>query len=172
MTIVINTVGEVGERRWARFEKFIQEGLVGGSMEAVDACMTLTPSDHQDYGPGFPPGRDGVKALTAALLQAIPDMQSDIEEIVLVEHESWARIRSWGTFSGPYLGIPATNRPISIYVVESVRWTDDDLIDEHWGVADRFGLMIQMGLIAPEYVPVWRIEVAGPTYVPPTPGSA
>ena len=91
-------------------------------------------------------------------------MQSDIEEIVFAKDESWARIRSYGTFNGPYLGIPPNGSPISIYVVESVRWTDDDRITEHWGVADRFNLLVQMGMIAPQYVPVWSPQVAGPLW--------
>lgn len=164
MTKIINAADEAGERRFEKFTRFIAQGLVEGHAAVMNETLRADIVDHQDYGPGFPPGRHGLKALTGALLQAIPDLQSEIEEIVFAGDESWSRIRSWGTFSGPYLGIPPTGKPISIYVCESVRWTDDDMIAEHWGVADRFGLLIEMGLIAPQYVPTWSPEVAGPRY--------
>jgi predicted ester cyclase len=164
MTKVLNMAGEAGDRRWAIFERFIAQGLVKGQFPILDEVEMEQLTDHQDYGPGYPPGRNGVRALTSALLQAFPDMQSDIEEIVFAADESWARIRSYGTFNGPYLGIPPNGSPISIYVVESVRWTDDDRITEHWGVADRFNLLVQMGMIAPQYVPVWSPQVAGPLW--------
>ena len=118
MTKVLNMAGEAGDRRWAIFERFIAQGLVKGQFPILDEVEMEELTDHQDYGPGYPPGRNGVRALTSALLQAFPDMQSDIEEIVFAKDESWARIRSYGTFNGPYLGIPPNGSPISIYVVE------------------------------------------------------
>jgi predicted ester cyclase len=164
MTKEVNMAGEAGARRIARFHYLIGKGLAGGTLDVIDECLLPDSIDHQEYGPGFPPGREGVKALTAALKQAIPDMQSDIEEIVAIGDETWARVRSYGTFSGPYLGIPPTGNPINVYVCESIRWTAEDMVAEHWGVADRFGLVVQMGLLAPEYVPAWSPEVAGPYY--------
>ena len=151
-----NGAGEAGARHIAVFRRFIALGLVKGDMGVIDEVTMPDLVDHQDYGPGFPPGQAGVKALTLALKTALPDMQSEIEEIVAVGSETWARVRSTGTFTGPYLGIPPTGRPIDIYVVESVRWTDDDRIAEHWGVADRLGLLDDMGLIPPGSMPVYR----------------
>jgi len=162
----INAAGEAGARHIAVFRRLIALGLVGGRMDVIDEVVLPDLIDHQDYGPGFPPGREGVKALTAALLTALPDMQSEIQEIIAAGNETWARVRSTGTFKGPYLGIPPTGKPIDIILVESIRWSEDDRIAEHWGVADRFGLLIEMGLIAPQYVPTWSPAVAGPMYMP------
>jgi predicted ester cyclase len=171
MTTEHNFAGEAGARRIAKFYELVAKGLAGGDLSIIDRYLRPTSIDHQEYGPGFPPGREGVKALTAALMESIPDMQSDIEEVLAVDDQTWARVRSYGTFTGPYLGIPPTGKPISIYVVESIRWDADDMVVEHWGVADRFGLMVQMGLIAPEYIPVWSPAVAGPFW-PSTQGKA
>ena len=172
MTIEHNYAGEAGARRIKRFYRLMLKGLADGEVDIIDEMLLPESVDHQDYGPGFPPGRQGVKALTATLKQAIPDMQTDVEEIVAVDDQTWARVRSWGTFTGPYLGIPPTGRPISVRVCESIRWTDDDRVAEHWGVADRFGLVVQMGLLPEAYVPVWTPEVAGPLYHPAVPAGA
>lgn len=155
-----NAAGEKGARNIRTFHRLIHEGLAGGNIAVLEEILLPELIDHQDYGPGFPPGRPGVIALEYALLQALPDMASEIEEIVAVGNETWARIRTTGTFTGNYLGIPGTGKPIDIYVVESVRWTEDGHIAEHWGVADRLGLMDDMGLIPPGSMPTWRPEMA------------
>ena len=107
MTKVLNMAGEAGDRRWAIFERFIAQGLVKGQFPILDEVEMEELTDHQDYGPGYPPGRNGVRALTSALLQAFPDMQSDIEEIIAAGSETWARVRSTGTFLGALPGHPA-----------------------------------------------------------------
>lgn len=153
-----NGAGEAGARNIATFRRFIAEGLVKGNIDVINEVLVPDLIDHQDYGPGFPPGRDGVVALEYALLDALPDMASEIQNIVAVGNQTWARIRTTGTFTGSYLGIPGTHKPIDIIVVESVRWTDDGRISEHWGVADRLGLLDDMGLIPPGSMPTWRPE--------------
>ncbi|MFN8621792.1 MAG: ester cyclase [Chloroflexota bacterium] len=164
-----NAAGAAGARRIERFKRLMLKGLDGGDLSIIDEMLVPESIDHQDYGPGFPPGREGVKALTAALIQAIPDMQSEIEEIVAIDDQTWARVRTWGTFTGPYLGIPPTGAKIDVYVVESIRWNEEDRVVEHWGVADRFGLVAQMKLLAPQYIPTWSPEVSGPLYQPAKP---
>lgn len=150
-----NGAGEVGARNIVGYRRLVAEGLSKGSMKAIEELISPDLVDHQDYGPGFPPGRPGVKALESTLKTAIPDMSSVIQEIVAVDDQTWARVRSTGKFTGPYLGVPPSGRPIDIVVVESVRWKDG-VITEHWGVADRLTLLYQMGLIPEGSFPVYR----------------
>lgn len=152
-----NGAGEVGARNIRNYKRLVAYGLNTGNMALLEELAWPELIEHQDYGPGFPPGRDGVQALEMALRTALPDMFSVIEEIIAVDDQTWCRIRSTGTFTGPYLGIPPTGKPIDIYILESVRWVDGK-VAEHWGVADRFGLMQDMSLIPPEAVPSWRPE--------------
>jgi predicted ester cyclase len=154
-----NGAGEVGARNIKTFRRLIAQGLAGGDLAVTREILNPEIVDHQDYGPGFPAGLAGVLALEATLKIAIPDMNAEIEEIVAVGNETWARVRAWGTFTGPYLGIPPTGKKIDIIVVESIRWGDDGRVEEHWGVADRFGLMVDMGLIPEQAIPVFRPEL-------------
>ena len=44
------------------------------------------------------------------------------------------------------MGIPATGRPVSIRVIDIVRF-DDGRIAEHWNVGDVAGLLHQLGAL-------------------------
>ena len=53
-----------------------------------------------------------------------------------------------GTHKGPFLGIPATNRTIQFETVDAMR-VQNGKITEHWGVANLFSLMQQLGAWSP-----------------------
>jgi len=50
------------------------------------------------------------------------------------------------------MGIPATGRRIDIQLIDIIRFGEDGLAHEHWGVSDSLALMQQLGAI-PEGVP-------------------
>ena len=47
---------------------------------------------------------------------------------------------------GPFMGHAPTGRPMEIDVFDLLR-VEDGRIVEHWGVPDRFHLMVQLGMI-------------------------
>jgi steroid delta-isomerase-like uncharacterized protein len=49
-----------------------------------------------------------------------------------------------GTHQGEFMGVPATGRPVSIRVIDIVRFADGK-ITEHWNVVDVAGLLQQLG---------------------------
>jgi predicted ester cyclase len=51
-----------------------------------------------------------------------------------------------GTHGGDFLGIPATGKPVSVGVIDVVRYENGQIV-EHWNQVDMFGLMQQMGVI-------------------------
>jgi predicted ester cyclase len=59
---------------------------------------------------------------------------------------TWARIKAHGTHQGSMMGLPPTGTAISIDVIDVCRFADGK-IAEHWGVADRLGMMQQIGAI-------------------------
>jgi len=50
------------------------------------------------------------------------------------------------------MGIPATGRRIDSQLIDIIRFGEDGLAHEHWGVSDSLALMQQLGAI-PEGVP-------------------
>jgi hypothetical protein len=57
----------------------------------------------------------------------------------------WARLTCRGTNSSAF-GQPPTGRSIEITVMEVVRVKHGQVV-EHWGVPDRFALLVQRGLL-------------------------
>jgi predicted ester cyclase len=51
-----------------------------------------------------------------------------------------------GTNTGPMMGMPATNKPVSVDGVDIVVFKDGKAV-EHWGVEDRLGMMQQLGMM-------------------------
>jgi predicted ester cyclase len=45
------------------------------------------------------------------------------------------------------MGIPATGRSIDVSLIDIIRFGDDGLAQEHWGVIDSMTMMQQLGVI-------------------------
>ena len=45
------------------------------------------------------------------------------------------------------MGMPATGRRVDVQLVDIMRFGDDGLVREHWGVFDQMTMMQQLGVI-------------------------
>jgi predicted ester cyclase len=126
------------------FRRLIEEGFSGGDLSVVDEVMA---ADHLEHQHGLdPPDRQGVKQAIAFLHLPSPDICMSIEDVAVSGDKVWPRLRAWGTHGGEILGGP-TGRAFDVTVMDLSRF-DNGRIVEHWGVADRFAQMEQLGLIA------------------------
>ncbi len=91
------------------------------------------------HGPAAP------KAVAESLRRAFPDLTLTIEDVTAADDKVWARIRSTGTHRGPFLGNAGTGQSIAIDVIDIARFENGKMVD-HWGVADRLGVLFQLGL--------------------------
>jgi predicted ester cyclase len=53
-----------------------------------------------------------------------------------------------GTHLGNFLSVPGTGRKVSFETVDAMRVVDGR-ITEHWGVANLYSVMQQLGMLAP-----------------------
>ena len=100
-----------------------------------------------DEIPGLPPTKEGVVQYFRLLLAAFPDMRMDVQDSFASGDKAVARLRVSGTHQGEFMGIPATGNPVSVNLIDITRFGDDGLAREHWGVADIFAMMQQLGVI-------------------------
>jgi predicted ester cyclase len=156
---------KVGETNMAHFEEIVHKGLNGGDLSVIDKYVSPTVIDHQFYGPGYPRGRLGIKSLTAALRTAFPDLHAVATTLVASNdgNQTFAIIKTTGTNTGPYLGIPATHRHITLNIQESALWKDGVMV-EHWGVADNIGLLAQLGFFPLSQFPTFSVSKLGKQY--------
>lgn len=111
------------------------EGLAGDFVE------------HEELPGGGPPNRDGVKAFFTMLTGAFPDLAMTVQDVVASGDKAVARVRFTGTHGGDFAGMPATGRSVDVQLIDIMRFGDDGLVREHWGVFDALALMQQLGAI-------------------------
>jgi predicted ester cyclase len=120
-------------------------------MEVVDEVLAADVTDHGMLPPGFPPGREGLKAFITALKVAFPEMRYTVihevaEGDMVVQHMSAS-----GTMKGEFAGMSPTGKSATWDEVHIVRMKDGKAV-EHWAVVDQLGMLQQLGLApaAPE----------------------
>jgi predicted ester cyclase len=57
-----------------------------------------------------------------------------------------ARARVTGTNEGEFMGMPATGKSVSVQVIDIIRFGEDGLAHEHWGVFDMMAIMQQLAV--------------------------
>jgi predicted ester cyclase len=80
-------------------------------------------------------------------IAAFPDLRFDPEDVLASGDKVVARVRVTGTHTGEFMGMPATGRSVDVQAVDIVRFGDDGLGHEHWGVFDAMSMMQQLGLV-------------------------
>jgi predicted ester cyclase len=133
----------VTEANIATFRRAIDEGWNNGNLAAIDELFAPDFVEHQA---GIAPGREGVKGSIRALRTAFSDLRLEVEDAVADGDTVWFRLHGTGTHDGPFMGMPGTGRRIDVTVIDIARVVDGRLV-EHWGVADRFTVAQQIGLV-------------------------
>jgi steroid delta-isomerase-like uncharacterized protein len=113
-----------------------------------DLFEELFADDFVDHTPqpNTTPDKDGVRNLYHALRGAFPDFHADIhwqaaDGDLVTTYKTYH-----GTHEGMFLGVPPTGRSVHFDTVDVMR-VHEGKITEHWGVADLFSLMQQLGAL-------------------------
>ena len=115
----------------------------------IDAFSDLLSDDFVEHEvtPGLAPTKDGVRAFFQMQHAAFPDMRMDAQDVLASGDKVVARVRYTGTHKGDFMGMPATGKSVDVQLIDILRFGDDGLAHEHWGVMDALGLMEQLGLV-------------------------
>jgi steroid delta-isomerase-like uncharacterized protein len=125
-----------------RAYELINAGDVAGFGELLADDLV----EHEET-PGLAPTKDGVLEFFRMYTAAFPDLRMDPEDVLQSGDKVVARLRVTGTHRDEFLGIPATGRRIDVQVIDIVRFGDDGLAHEHWGVFDVMTMMQQLGVV-------------------------
>ena len=115
----------------------------------VDAFGHLLVDDfiEREELPGLPPTKAGTLEYFRMLLAAFPDMRMVPDDVIASGDKAVARVTVTGTHKGSFMGMSATGKRIEMKVIDIIRFGDDGRAREHWGVADLFGMLQQLGAI-------------------------
>jgi steroid delta-isomerase-like uncharacterized protein len=122
------------------------ERINAGDVEGFGAVLADDFVDHEEL-PGLAPTKDGVMAFFRMYLGAFPDLRMNAEDVIASGDKVVARVRATGKHEGDLLGMPATGRQVDVQLIDIIRFGDDGLAREHWGVFDQMGMMQQLGAI-------------------------
>jgi steroid delta-isomerase-like uncharacterized protein len=122
------------------------ELISAGKIDAFGDLMSEDFVEHETT-PGFEPTKEGVKQLFHMYKAAFPDLRMEPQEILVSGDKTVARALATGTQQGEFMGMPASNKHIEVELIDIMRFGDDGLIHEHWGLFDGLGMMQQLGAI-------------------------
>lgn len=120
--------------------------LSAGDIEGFGALLADDLVEHEET-PGLAPTKDGVLEFFRMYRAAFPDLRLDLEDVLASGDKAVARVRATGTHQGEFMGMPATGRSIDVQLIDILRFDDDGLAREHWGVVDTMTMMQQLGAV-------------------------
>jgi len=127
--------------------RFVDEVITQGQIERA-AEFAWDDVVEQVPFPGQGPGLEGLKDVLRGMRAAFPDLVFSIVEQVAEGEKVVSRFEWTGTHKGPFLGVAATGRPVRVWGIVIDRLVAGR-IKETRIIMDIFGLMMQMGALAP-----------------------
>jgi steroid delta-isomerase-like uncharacterized protein len=115
-------------------------------LELLDEIISPSHALHDPNITGSAVGPEAYKRLVTRFITAFPDMRFTVEDIV-AEKEKFAV--AWtisGIHKGEYMGIPATNKKVSVDGITIHHFLNGKIMDSYtsW---DTLGMMRQLGIV-------------------------
>ena len=125
----------------------IYEALESGNVDSLGNYIAEDAVDHAlDTMITKQQGLAGIKDQFAVFHTAFPDLKFTINAWGTSGDTLFAYYTFTGTNSGMMMGMPATNKSVSVNGVDIVVFKDGKAV-EHWEVSDNLGMMKQLGMM-------------------------
>ncbi len=127
--------------------RFMDEVFNKGNIAHVDEALADDFVEHQEF-PGMAPTKEGVKQLLEMMLKQASDMQVEVVQVIAAGDRVAIHSRTTATDSGGFMpGMEPTGKRYSIEGIDIIRYNEDGLGTDHWGIVDVMGAMGQLGLL-------------------------
>jgi steroid delta-isomerase-like uncharacterized protein len=103
----------------------------------VDGFLEYLADDFVEHEvtPGLAPTKDGVRQFFTMYMTAFADLRMEADDVLPSGDKVVARLTCTGTNTGDFMGMPATGESMEVQAVDIIRFGDDGLAHEHWGVS-------------------------------------
>ena len=135
----------MSEENKAVVRRFFEEVWNNGNFEVADEILAPDFVVNR-VPPGIPPDREGFKQLIAMYRAAFPDLHLDIEDQIAEGDMVVTRFTLHGTHQGELMGIPPTNKPITVTGI-GINRIVEGRSREIWINFDQYGMLVQLGVI-------------------------
>lgn len=129
-----------------RYFAAIDEACARGDADIIDDFLAPDFVEHDPF-PGIPPTREGWKQAFRGFVAGAPGYHV-VEDLIAEGDKVVGKVTAYGKHVGELFGIPATGKDIRVTGIAIWRIRDGKIV-EHWHQTDQFGLMLQLGVIAP-----------------------
>lgn len=117
----------------------------GGNLDELDKYIAADFVEHQKM-PGYPDGLEGLKKMMADFHAAYSDLKTTVVDVIVEGDKAAAIYHMTGTNTGPFMGMPATNKTFDIHGVDWMRFENGKSV-EHWGFMEEMKMMMQLGMM-------------------------
>jgi steroid delta-isomerase-like uncharacterized protein len=117
-----------------------------GDLDGFGALLSDDFVEHET-SPGLAPTKEGVLQFFTMMRAGFPDLRFEPQQFFTNGDTVAVYFRFTGTQSGEFMGIPATGKSVDVNGVDIVRFGDDGVGREHWGVFDAMTMMQQLGVV-------------------------
>lgn len=125
-----------------------------GDANALENLIAQDVVSHSEMPPEIKStGLPAVKEILKMHKAAFPDIKTKIHVMAVAGDTVITYFTSTGTNSGPFMGMPATNKKINTEGVDIIRFKNGKAV-EHWGIYDNMKMMQQLGMMPPPPPPV------------------
>jgi steroid delta-isomerase-like uncharacterized protein len=125
--------------------RFIDEVLNEGKIDAAGQFFWEDMVEQVPL-PGQGPGLEGLRNVLRGLRAAFPDMRWTVQEQIAEGAKVLSRFEWTGTHRGTFLGVPATDRPVTVWGMVIDRFEAGKIKDTRI-IMDTLGLMVQLGVV-------------------------
>lgn len=125
--------------------RFMEEVINQGNLDAADEIVEENFIE-LDPLPGQRQGREGLKEIIAMMRAAFPGIHWVADETIAAGEKVVTRFTWTGTHRGPFLGIPATGRQVTVKGVVIDRLSGGKMADSRI-MMDTLGMMQQLGVV-------------------------
>ena len=130
----------------ALVRRLVEEGFNKGKLDVVDEIVAPDVVTHNPIILDAPVGPDSVRGGIEMIRQSFPDIEVEILDMIAEGDRVAVFLLMSGTNAGDYRRGGATGKKGSLRAFFIWRVADGQLA-ESWGVADRFDLLQQLGMI-------------------------
>ena len=117
-----------------------------GDIDGFGELLAEDFVEHEET-PGLDPTKEGVKQFFHMYKAAFPDLRLEAQDVLVSGDKVVTRTRATGTHQGEILRMPATGKRVDVQLIDIIRFDDDGLAREHWGVFDALAMLQQLGAI-------------------------
>ena len=166
----VDAAASEAERNKQITREYLEKVWIGKDPSAVHQYVDPNVILHEHLGEAEigaeTRGSWGIEEQLTIVLNAAPDLQFVLDEIVAERDIVAARWHFEATHTGNFYGVPATNRRVSMHGMFFSRFRDGKVV-ESWQTLDIFSILVQMGVMPGGGPPAplrWWIAARGRMY--------